>query len=137
MQKQILEGLDKHLPPHLCGYRKGYSTQTALRSMLEKWKLSIDKKGFACRVIAKLHAYQCCTQSGFGQTDTYISTVHLSGTHGSTVSMAPRFQDPARKTFKIQSIQICLKCTLRFGLRSFYKHCAKTPELKIWAPILI
>ena len=61
MQKQILEDIGKHLSPHLCGYKKGYSTQTALRSMLEKWKLSIDKKGFACRVIAKLHAYQCCT----------------------------------------------------------------------------
>ena len=36
MQKQILEYIDKHLFPHLCGYRKGYSTQTTLTSMLEK-----------------------------------------------------------------------------------------------------
>ena len=36
MQKQILEYVDNHLSPHLCGYRKGYSTQTALISMLEK-----------------------------------------------------------------------------------------------------
>ena len=73
MQKQILEYIDKHLSPHLCGYRKGYSTQTALISMLEKWKLSIDNKGFAGGVLmelskafntinhplllAKLHAY--------------------------------------------------------------------------------
>ena len=34
---------DKHLFPHLGEYRKGYSTQTALISMREKWKLSIDK----------------------------------------------------------------------------------------------
>ena len=47
MQKQILEYIDKHLSPHLYGYRKGYSTQTALISMLEKWKLSIVNKGFA------------------------------------------------------------------------------------------
>ena len=26
IQKQILEYIDKHLSPHLCGYRKGYST---------------------------------------------------------------------------------------------------------------
>ena len=54
MQKHILEYIDKHLSPHLCGYRKGYSTQTALISMLEKRKLSIDNKGFAGGVLMDL-----------------------------------------------------------------------------------
>ena len=36
IQKQILEYIDKHLCPNLRGYRKGFSTQTALISMLEK-----------------------------------------------------------------------------------------------------
>ena len=54
MQKQILEYIDKHLSPHLCGYRKGYSTQTALISMLEKWKLYRDNKGFAGGVLMDL-----------------------------------------------------------------------------------
>ena len=54
IQKQILKYKDKHLSPHLCGYRKGYSTQTALISMLEKWELSIDNKGFAGRVLMDL-----------------------------------------------------------------------------------
>ena len=44
MQKQILEYIGKHLSPQFCGYRKGYSNQTALTSMLEKWKLCIDNK---------------------------------------------------------------------------------------------
>ena len=49
MQKQILEYIDKYLSPHLCEKdtvhtRKGYSTQTALISMLEKLELSIAKK---------------------------------------------------------------------------------------------
>lgn len=35
MQKQILTYIDEFLSPHLCGYRKGYSTQTALISLLE------------------------------------------------------------------------------------------------------
>ena len=36
MQMQIFEYIDKHFSPHSCGYRKGYSTQTALTSILEK-----------------------------------------------------------------------------------------------------
>ena len=88
MQKQILEYIDKHLSPHLCGYRKGYSTQTALISMLEKWKLSIDNKGFAGGVLmdlskafdtinhqlllAKLHAY------GFSKQALAIVCSYLS-----------------------------------------------------------
>ena len=88
MQKQILEYIDKHLSPHLCGYRKGYSTQTALISMLEKWKLSIDNKGFAGGVLmdlskafetinhqlllAKLHAY------GFSKQALAIICSYLS-----------------------------------------------------------
>ena len=35
MQKQILEYTDKYLSPQLCGYRQGYSTQTALIFALE------------------------------------------------------------------------------------------------------
>jgi len=73
MQKQILEYLDKFLSPYLCGYRKGFSTQTALLRLIEKWKITLDKKGYAGVVlmdlskafdtinhellIAKLHAY--------------------------------------------------------------------------------
>ena len=51
MQKQILVYIDKHLSPHLYGYRKGY---TALIFMLEKWKLSVDNKGFAGGVLLDL-----------------------------------------------------------------------------------
>ena len=55
MQKQILEYIDKHLSPHLCGYRKWWSTQTALISMLEKWKLSINYEDFAGGVLMDLN----------------------------------------------------------------------------------
>ena len=88
MQKQILEYIDKYLSPHLRGYRKEYSTQTALISMLEKWKLSIDNKGFSGGVLmdlskafdtinhqlllAKLHAY------GFSKQALAIICSYLS-----------------------------------------------------------
>ena len=73
IQKQLMSYVDKHLSPYLCGYRRGFSAQYALVSLIEKWKESLDKKGFAGAVlmdlskafdtinhellIAKLHAY--------------------------------------------------------------------------------
>ena len=44
MQKQVINYVNTFLSPYLCGYRKGFSTQYALLSSLEKWKKSIDNK---------------------------------------------------------------------------------------------
>ena len=38
MHDQITTYMDAHLSKHLCGYRKGFNTQTALLSLIEKWK---------------------------------------------------------------------------------------------------
>ena len=73
IQKQLMSYVDKHLSPYLCGYRRGFSAQYALVSLIENWKESLDKNGFAGAVlmdlskafdtinhellIAKLHAY--------------------------------------------------------------------------------
>ena len=54
MQKLILQYINKHLYSHLCRYRKGYSTENAVISILEKWKLFTDKKGFAGGVLIDL-----------------------------------------------------------------------------------
>ena len=54
VQKQILEYIDKQFSPHLCGYRKGYWTQTALTSMLEKCKSCIVNNGLAGGVLMDL-----------------------------------------------------------------------------------
>jgi len=54
MQKQINVYFDKYLSNSLCGYRKGFSTQTALLSLLEKWKITLDKKGYAGAVLMDL-----------------------------------------------------------------------------------
>ena len=73
MQVQIGNFMDKLLSPYLCGYRKGYSVQHALITLLEKWRISLDNNGFGGAIlmdlskafdtinhdllIAKLHAY--------------------------------------------------------------------------------
>ena len=41
---QITRYMDAHLSNHLCGYRKGFNTQTALLSLIEKYKSILDKK---------------------------------------------------------------------------------------------
>ena len=64
--------MNKYLSQNLCGYRKGFSTQTALTMFLEKWKKILDDHWYAGAVridlsktfdtinhellIAKLHA---------------------------------------------------------------------------------
>ena len=54
LQKQLTVHVENFLSPFLCGYRKGFSTQQALLSLIEKWKNSLDKKGFGGAVLMDL-----------------------------------------------------------------------------------
>ena len=54
MQKQISEYIIKFLSPYLCGYRKDFSTQQALASLIEKWKAILDKNGYAVLLLIDL-----------------------------------------------------------------------------------
>ena len=51
MQKRVINHVNTFLSPYLYGYKKGFSTQYALLSLLEKWKKTIDNKGFAGGVL--------------------------------------------------------------------------------------
>ena len=44
IQNQIAFFIENTLNRHLCGYKKGFSTQHAIISLLERCKCSIDKK---------------------------------------------------------------------------------------------
>ena len=41
MQEQMVNHIDKYLSPYLCGYRKGFSAQSALLSLVERWKKQV------------------------------------------------------------------------------------------------
>ena len=55
MLKQILEQMNKYLSQNFCGYRKCFSTQTALTILLENWRKKIlDDNGYAGAVLMDL-----------------------------------------------------------------------------------
>ena len=73
MQNQINLHIKSFLSSYLCGYRKSFNSQHALISLIERWRKSLDNKGYEGAVlmdlskafdtlnhdllIAKLHAY--------------------------------------------------------------------------------
>ena len=60
MQSQITEYISGKLSPYLCGYRKGYSAQHALISLIEHWRKALDKKGYAGAILMDLSkAFDC------------------------------------------------------------------------------
>ena len=60
MHTQIADFIDKHLSPYLCGYRTGFSAQHALIALIEKWKITLDKNGYAGAVLMDLSkAFDC------------------------------------------------------------------------------
>lgn len=42
--RQIWDYMDSFSSKYQCGFRKGYSTQNCLSSMLEKWKYAVDNE---------------------------------------------------------------------------------------------
>ena len=54
MQRQISQYIEKILSSSLLGYRKGFGAQTALLGLVEKWKASLDEKGYAGTVLMDL-----------------------------------------------------------------------------------
>ena len=60
MQSQIADFISDKLSPYLCGYRKGFSAQHALISLIEHWRVMLDKRGYAEAVLMDLSkAFDC------------------------------------------------------------------------------
>ena len=51
---QMSTYFEQFLSPYLCGYRKGFSTQEALLTLIEKWKKSLDKGGYSGAILKEL-----------------------------------------------------------------------------------
>ena len=52
--------MSKHFSAHLCGFRKGYSTQYCLIRLMEKWKKELDKRNVVGGLLTNLStAFGC------------------------------------------------------------------------------
>ena len=54
LQKQIAKYIETYLSPFLCGYRKGCCAQYAITSLLEKWRIALDNKGYGGAILMDL-----------------------------------------------------------------------------------
>ena len=54
MLTQITTYMNKYLSPYLCGYMKGFNMQTAISSLIEKWKQIIDNEGYEVAILMDL-----------------------------------------------------------------------------------
>ena len=60
MLKQLSLHIDTFLSPFMCGYRKGFSPETALTCLLENWKNALDNKEYAGVILMDLSkAFGC------------------------------------------------------------------------------
>ena len=88
MVNQTTAYMNEYLSHYLCGYRKGFNTQNALSSLIEKWKQILDNKVYGAAIcmdlskalgtidheflIAQFHAY------GFTRGSLLIILSYLS-----------------------------------------------------------
>ena len=54
MEQQIAPYMEEFMSPYLYGFRKGFSIQHALIALIEKWKSSLDQKGYAGSILMDL-----------------------------------------------------------------------------------
>ena len=91
LNDQITKFAEKVLSHKLCGFRKGYSTQTAILNLLKNWENCLDNKGVVGTVLMDLSkAYDCLPHNlllaklkayGFDKSSFDLIKSYLSNRH--------------------------------------------------------
>ena len=84
LQYQLVNYIKNYLSSHLCGYRKVYSSQQALISLIVNWKKSLDKKGYSGAVLMDLskafdtikHDHLFVKLHGYGFSKKALKVIH-------------------------------------------------------------
>ena len=98
MQEQMSEYISDKLSPFLCGYRKGYSAQYALISLIEHWQTALDKRGYAGAVLMDLSkAFDCINH------DLLIAKLHAYGFSIDALKMIKCYLSNRKQRVKINT----------------------------------
>ena len=85
LQKQIATYIETYLSPFICGYRKGYCTQFAIITLLEKWRIALDNKGYGGAILTDLskafvslnHELLVAKLNAYGFTHSSLCLIYL------------------------------------------------------------
>ena len=98
LQTQIANYISGKLSPYLCGYRKGYSAQHALISLIEHWRRALDSKGYAGAVLMDLSkAFDCINH------DLLIAKLHAYGFSPPALKLIKSYLSNRKQRVKINS----------------------------------
>ena len=98
IQKQTLDYISQFLSPLLCGYRKGFNTQTALLHLIEKCKIMLDKNGFAAAILMDLSkAFDTINH------ELLISKLHAYGFDKSSLNLVLSYLKDRKQRVKINT----------------------------------
>ena len=94
----MVEYISGKLSPFLCGYRKGYSVQHALISLIEHFRTALDKKGYAGAVLMDLSkAFDCINH------DLLIAKLHAYGFTMDALEMVKNYLSNRKQRVKINT----------------------------------
>ena len=120
MHTQIAEFMDSHLSTIICGYRKGFSTQHALISLLEKWRNILDKKGFSGAILMDLSkAFDCLNH------DLLIAKLHAYGFSKKSVKLIRSYLKNRWQRLKINT-----------SFSSWFELIMGVPQGSVLGPLL-
>ena len=108
------------LSPYLCGYRKGFSTQEALLTLIEKWKKSLDKGGYSGAILMDL-------SKAFDTIDheLLLAKLHTYGFDRNSLLLVKRYLSNKWQRTQVNN-----------SFSSWTELIQGVPQGSVWGPIL-
>ena len=97
IQNQLSPFFDENLSQHLCGYRKGYTTQYALLKLIESWKKVRDENGYSAAILMDLSkAFDTINH------DLLVAKLYAYGIRGSSLKLLHDYLSNRHQRTKVE-----------------------------------